>query len=878
MQNFDKMRSPLVRLSLLSVLVVSAAYQVPVPSEIRLGSFLSSAPFLDGFHDAEDGYRWTRTRSCLTFPDPGPSGRGKIELELSGFRPRGQEPPVAILEVSRETHRIATPRRFETMTLPVLVRGPVTTDVELCVRSETFTPGPMDQRSLGIRIGRVRFLPEGGGVPPLGQVALAIVLAVATFSTFRRTSARGAGLKTAIAILALGIGYLAARPYTALAAGPLAALAVLAWGFARFLPGALGFALELASSSGLALRRGLGAVASARGVGIALLAIASVTLAFVARPTLVVELGSGLDAPLVRRFAAPDGEAGVQFRRALAGAEVDLRDFGGGTEWRIAVTASLADASTSSSIALLRAGNVEFQTELGPSWSTPTFLAKAPFGWRSGLLVEFPAASPSVPVRIDRIELDRGRALPSLRVVAIAVGTGLALLAAAAAAGLGPIEGLVLSSLLVGLPSLALFLDPVGFVPLTGGLLLIALLALGAAAISGGSLRMAERRGFDLELAPVILFVSITGFLVWMTALSYPLYVGRHFVYHSNIAEEIWKGKFLVFYLPHPDNILSREAQWGGLVVPYPCLYHTLVAPLTALPAAWFQFAHKLFQATLLTVMSLVAAALAWRFSSSRAALAACIVAVALVPSFQLLGLAHFLTVFGCAMSSLALGFMAVYLERLSERRYWFLAVALTSVAFLSYTASLLFAAIALAAALPFVYRADRPLARPLASATLAAVVVAFFSYYIHWVLPFINESIPILLASEGGESGAFPLFARLAAVPRKLDYSFGSVVIPLAGLAGIGLAGRRGPPGRILLLSWAAIVVVFSGFDLFFNFILKHHYFVMVPVATGTGILASKLVDTGRLSGRVLGIALIVFALVLGVQAAHALAVGTIQ
>jgi hypothetical protein len=462
--------------------------------------------------------------------------------------------------------------------------------------------------------------------------------------------------------------------------------------------------------------------------------------------------------------------------------------------------------------------------------------------------------------------------------VVLVGAAALALLAAAGAAGLSPLGSFVLASAVLLLQSIGIFLDPVGFVPSADEHLLIALLALGIAAIGGGFLRVSKVREADRERAAGVLLVSILGFVLWMTAMGYPLYSGLHFVYHSNIAEEIWKGKFLVFYLPHPDNILSREAQWGGLVVPYPCLYHTIVAPLTALPPAWFPFAHKLLQALLLLISSLVASVLAWRFSGSGAALAAGIVAVALVPAFQLLGLAHFLTVFGCAMASLALGFLALNLDRLGERRIFWASVALTNLAFLSYTASLLFTAVALALALPFVHRADRGIARRLASSTLAAVVIAFFAYYVHWVLPFLRESVPILFADDSGAGGSFPLFARLAAIPRKLDYSFGSVLLPLAGLAGVVLAARRGPPGRLLLLSWASIVVVFSGFDLFFNFILKHHYFVMAPVAAGAGILAAELARSGRRGGRLFAFALVAFAIALGVRAAHALATGTIQ
>jgi hypothetical protein len=39
-------------------------------------------------------------------------------------------------------------------------------------------------------------------------------------------------------------------------------------------------------------------------------------------------------------------------------------------------------------------------------------------------------------------------------------------------------------------------------------------------------------------------------------------------------------------------------------------------------------------------------------------------------------------------------------------------------------------------------------------------------------------------------------------------------------------------------------VLVVFSALDLSFNFLLKHHYFTMVPVAVGVGVLVARLAD----------------------------------
>ena len=63
---------------------------------------------------------------------------------------------------------------------------------------------------------------------------------------------------------------------------------------------------------------------------------------------------------------------------------------------------------------------------------------------------------------------------------------------------------------------------------------------------------------------------------------------------------------------------------------------------------------------------------------------------------------------------------------------------------------------------------------------------------------------------------------------------------------------------------------------DLFFNFLLKHHYFVMVPVAVGCGALLSRLAELGRY-GRAIALALLAVILYLGVDTALQVALGLI-
>ncbi|HEY7817612.1 MAG TPA: hypothetical protein VIG29_05305, partial [Vicinamibacteria bacterium] len=124
----------------------------------------------------------------------------------------------------------------------------------------------------------------------------------------------------------------------------------------------------------------------------------------------------------------------------------------------------------------------------------------------------------------------------------------------------------------------------------------------------------------------------------------------------------------------------------------------------------------------------------------------------------------------------------------------------------------------------------------------------------------------------------SIPVGTRLALIPRKLVYSFGSLVLPLAGLLGVGLLSLRSrDERRFLLLAWITVLVFFSFADVFFNFILKHHYFTLVPVAIG----AAAVLDAGMRRGgwtRWASGALLVYAVALGLRSAAALALGTIE
>src|SRR5262249_4431278 len=166
-------------------------------------------------------------------------------------------------------------------------------------------------------------------------------------------------------------------------------------------------------------------------------------------------------------------------------------------------------------------------------------------------------------------------------------------------------------------------------------------------ALLGGANVVAARRGLGLSAPGPVLAAAGLGFVAWFAATSFPLYRGGNFVFHSSISEEIWKGRFLIYYLPYPGSMLSRQAQWGNIIVPHPCFGQPGLAPLAALPQPWFYIAEKAVLALWLATLVLLAALIAERVAGPGAAPWAAAMAVCLVPAFQLLGLGHLMTLFG---------------------------------------------------------------------------------------------------------------------------------------------------------------------------------------------------------------------------------------
>ena len=859
-------------LLVVTAVAVSAAYQVMRPIVVDLGSALAAAVSTRGFYPSEEGYRWTNGQGEIALPGPGGGRSVRVDILVSAWRPRGT--PAPSLRVTAEGASVVA----EAGPAPVMLTLAATTRpsargaVDVRVESERFAPGRGDPRTLGVRVHQVRLSPAGAalqpGLPPAWPVmwalaAVEIVFWIGAIAGTDRARRRAlyAGLSAALFV---AVGLAVARAWTVWLLPAVTSAAALLLLLVAVLPRHVRTVTAVIGETGGGLLSAGRALDPRPLLALVALAAAGTVLAYRLQPVVVIPMGSGRETAFEEGLGSFDARDGVRFRHLATRAHLDLRDLGGGP-WRASVTA--AAPGVPRPLPLVDAGGGVVEAVLGPEWSTHEIAAQAPTGWRSGLTLELPSSRRD-DIWLREVRIDRGRAWPSLRIVAGVVAAGLLLALAMLVSGLTARTAWMCAAMLVALESAAIGVDPAAAIPHVPHLVAIVLLGAVVTAVARST----------LELPPGAVAAGGIGFMAWLAATTAPLYRGGHFVFHSSIAEEIWKGRFLLYYLPYPGSMLSQQAQWGNVIVPHPALYHTLAAPLAALPHAAFFVAEKVLLALLLAGMVWASAALGARLGPPGAATAAAVLMAAMPPSFQLLGLGHLMTILGCWAMTMAVAYLALNWDRLGERRRWWRAVLLLALCYLAYFAGLLFMLMVIAIAAIALVRGQPPFVRALLTAGAMAAALAFAAYYVNWTWPFLSESVPQLLGSSGAQSSssanAVALRARMALEPGKLAYTFGSILVPVLGMAGLVVA-RRGVE-RVLLLAWAAVLPVFSGLDLFFNFLLKHHYFTMVPVAVGGGVLLARVAQRGRW-GRLVAVGALVGVAVLAARVGLDTATGRI-
>ena len=688
---------------------------------LRASDLLSAVTYR-GFGGPESGFRWSGAHGEIVFPDPGPGWPVRVEVLLSGWRPRGQ-PRAAGDPDARAGTASASVRRREARrsSVDTVTSGAWRSDLVVVDRLRDVPPGAgrsADPRRPRDRGPPARRCPPASAPPPWARWSPAAAAVLLLFLTLvapgpRRAPRSGRGSpprwRSPAAMPLRGPG----RPPPRSPCCSLVAAAAVA--VAR--PAAAG-PCRGAPRAPRSLRRAAGGRAAAPGLAGGGCCARRERWPWWRRTGRsrgsISSSGSGGEVAVARGFGAYDAVPGVRYRRAPRGAELDLGDLGGGTQWTIAVTAS--HEGRARQVDLLRAGTdgLDRRSSTPTQWTRLSFAAPAPFGWRSGLALTVPGGSDAL--RIARVEIDRGRAWPSLRIGAAVLGAGLLAIvglgAAGAVGGRGPRRRRAGHRRMRAGDRVARRWSAIPFaLPF---LAIVAVGALLAAAQSAVGLR--PRRARASPSCPPRRRARrrrAAGWPGWPRPRSRSTAAATS---SSTPRSRRRSGRAASSSItcPIPGSMLSEQAQWGNVVVPHPALYQTLAAPLAALPRPWFFLAEKAILALLFASMAIVASLLADRAAGRRAAAFTAVVTASLVPTFQLLGLGHLMTILGVWSSSVALAWLALRADRLSRTGPWWITVALLTFCFLSYTAALLFTAMVLAALIASAARRD-PVPRPVA-------------------------------------------------------------------------------------------------------------------------------------------------------------------
>ena len=226
----DELKSrTLYVLGVISVAVLTLAYQVKAPIQIDLGE-KGDGSYLRNFHDSEraDGvsYRWSSDRSSVALPGIGGNAPALLRVRLNGSRPSGLPlPRVSIAANGHEVASFTATDEFETYEFAVS-RGTVgiSGNLEVEIRPEFFVPnqvmGGGDLRQLGVLVDFVSLELRGGAtaiVIPAPLPAIHLVGGVTAIYLLARwvLSRRGAFVVGVLVLLGLSLAVAVRRIYLA---------------------------------------------------------------------------------------------------------------------------------------------------------------------------------------------------------------------------------------------------------------------------------------------------------------------------------------------------------------------------------------------------------------------------------------------------------------------------------------------------------------------------------------------------------------------------------------------------------------------------------------------------------------------------------------
>ncbi|PYL32221.1 MAG: hypothetical protein DMF35_08780 [Verrucomicrobia bacterium] len=190
------LHSPISLLLLLCILITLFALAYQPQRRIALDvTAHSSDKFLDHFHPAENGARWTEARSGVWLPGLGGGNLSwRVDLNLSGQRPSRFDPPAHVImrvngAVLAEFDARNQEQDYELEIQPWQLG--VNGDLLLEIDSTTFQPSP-DEREFGVRITQVSLTRSHGiALPSMRGFVLTFVLVGCCAALLRMSSNTG---------------------------------------------------------------------------------------------------------------------------------------------------------------------------------------------------------------------------------------------------------------------------------------------------------------------------------------------------------------------------------------------------------------------------------------------------------------------------------------------------------------------------------------------------------------------------------------------------------------------------------------------------------------------------------------------------------------
>ena len=237
-----RQRAPLVWLSLIAAVALSAAYQVHAPLTLDMASDAEEIYLTRGFYSPEETfhvtYRWTSGASQIVLPGVGSGIALKLSLNLHEFRPAPLMPqPVTIALNGRDVISFTPDTNLQAYTFDLPPIADRRGDAVLDLRSDTFTPkdtlpASTDERSLGLFIDQITLdYAPGVIVPPLivWLLLIASVIGAYGFSQTVGWSRRVGAISSGALLISTSFGVIAFRAFTAHNAPWLAVTVIAAW-------------------------------------------------------------------------------------------------------------------------------------------------------------------------------------------------------------------------------------------------------------------------------------------------------------------------------------------------------------------------------------------------------------------------------------------------------------------------------------------------------------------------------------------------------------------------------------------------------------------------------------------------------------------------